>query len=146
MTILQMHHASVVVVDLEAAIAFFAELGMELEGRASVEGPEVDRLNGLDGIRADIAMMRTPDGHGRLELTKFNSPALVSDDPENALVNKLGLRTVMFNVDDLDAAVAGVRAHGGELVGELVQYEGSYKLCYVRGPGGMIVALAETLS
>ena len=91
-------------------------------------------------------MMRTPDGHGRLELTKFNSPALVSDEPENALVNKLGLRTVMFNVDDLDAAVAGVQAHGGELVGELVQYEDSYKLCYVRGPGGMIVALAETLS
>jgi catechol 2,3-dioxygenase-like lactoylglutathione lyase family enzyme len=146
MTIQGMHHVSVVVDDLEAAVAFFVELGMELEGRAPIEGPSVDRLNALEGIRIDIAMMRTPDGHGRLELTKFHSPKAISAEPENAPPNTLGLRSVMFPVDDLDATVAGLRAHGAELVGEVVQYDDSYRLCYVRGPAGIIVSLAQPLS
>ena len=145
MTIQRMDHVSVVVDDLEAAIAFFVELGMELEGKAPIEGPSVDRVNGLDGIRVDIAMMRVPDGHGRLELTKFHTPAAVRAEPENALGNTLGLRSVMFAVDDMDATVAGLRARGAELVGEVVQYQDSYRLCYVRGPEGIIVALAEQL-
>ena len=106
----------------------------------------MDRLNGLTGIRVDIAMMRTPDGHGRLELTKFHTPAAVRAEPENALGNTLGLRSVMFTVDDVDAAVAGLRAHGAEPIGDVVQYENSYRLCYLRGPAGIIVALAEELS
>jgi catechol 2,3-dioxygenase-like lactoylglutathione lyase family enzyme len=146
MAIQRMDHVSVVVDDLEAAKAFFVELGMELEGEAPIEGPSVDRLNGLDGIRINIAMMRTPDGHGRLELTKFHSPTVVSPEPENALGNTLGLRSIMFKVDDIGAAVAGLRVHGAELIGELVQYEQSFRLCYVRGPAGIIVALAEQLS
>jgi catechol 2,3-dioxygenase-like lactoylglutathione lyase family enzyme len=145
MTILRMDHVSVVVRDLEAAIGFFVDLGMELEGRAPIEGPAVDRLNALDGIRVDIAMMRTPDGHGRLELTKFHSPTVVSAQPENAPPNTLGLRSVMFAVDDIDAAVAGLRARGAELVGEVERFGDSYRLCYVRGPEGIIVALAEQL-
>jgi catechol 2,3-dioxygenase-like lactoylglutathione lyase family enzyme len=145
MAIQRMDHVSVVVDDLEAAKEFFLELGMELEGEAPIEGPQVDRLNGLDGIRVDIAMMRTPDGHGRLELTKFHSPKAVSPEPENALGNTLGLRSVMFAVDDIDASVAGLRAHGAELVGEVAQYQDSHRLCYVRGPAGIIVALAEQL-
>ncbi|HZB18753.1 MAG TPA: VOC family protein, partial [Blastococcus sp.] len=142
----RMDHVSVVVDDLEAAKAFFLELGMELEGEAPIEGREVDRVNRLDGIRAVIAMMRTPDGHGRLELTKFHSPKAVSPEPENALGNTLGLRSVMFAVDDIDATVAGLRAQGAELVGEVVPYQDSHRLCYVRGPAGIIVALAEQLS
>ena len=145
MTIQRMDHVSVVVDDLEAAIAFFVELGMELEGKAPIEGPGVDRVNGLDGVRVDIAMMRTPDGHGRLELTKFHSPTAVTAEPENALGNTLGLRSIMFAVDDIEAAIAGLRTHGAELIGEMVQYEDSYRLCYVRGPAGIIVALAEEL-
>jgi catechol 2,3-dioxygenase-like lactoylglutathione lyase family enzyme len=145
MTIQRMDHVSVVVDDLEAAIAFFVELGMELEGEVPIEGPSVDRLNGLDGVRVDIAMMRTPDGHGRLELTKFHTPTAVSAEPENAPPNTLGLRSVMFAVDDIDAAVAALRAHGAELVGEVAEYQDSYRLCYVRGPEGVIVALAEQL-
>jgi catechol 2,3-dioxygenase-like lactoylglutathione lyase family enzyme len=146
MALQRLDHVSVVVDDLEAAIAFFAELGMELEGRAPIEGPSVDRVNGLEGVRVDIAMMRAPDDHGRLELTKFHTPAAVSTEPENALGNTLGLRSIMFTVDDIDAAVAGLRAHGAELVGEVAQYQDSYRLCYVRGPAGIIVALAEQLS
>jgi catechol 2,3-dioxygenase-like lactoylglutathione lyase family enzyme len=146
MTIQRMDHVSVVVDDLEAAIAFFVELGMELEGKAPIEGGSVDRLNGLDGVRVDIAMMRTPDGYGRLELTKFHTPTAVSAEPENAPPNTLGLRSIMFAVDDIDAAVAGLRARGAELVGEVAQYQDSDRLCYVRGPGGIIVALAEQLS
>lgn len=145
MTIHRMDHVSVVVDDLEAAKAFFVELGMELEGEALVEGPSVDAVNALDGVRADIAMMRTPDGHGRLELTRFHTPTAVRAEPENALGNTLGLRSVMFAVDDIAATVAGLRARGAELVGELVQYEDTYRLCYVRGPAGIIVALAEEL-
>jgi catechol 2,3-dioxygenase-like lactoylglutathione lyase family enzyme len=143
---IQLHHVSVVVDDLEAAKAFFVELGMELEGEAPIEGPWVDRVNALDGVRVDIAMMRTPDGHGRLELTKFHSPTAVSAEPENALGNTLGLRSIMFAVDDVDATVAGLRAHGGELIGEVAQYRDIYRLCYVRGPAGIIVSLAEELS
>jgi catechol 2,3-dioxygenase-like lactoylglutathione lyase family enzyme len=146
MTIQRMDHVSVVVDDLEAAIEFFVELGMEVEGRAPIEGPWVDRVNGLDGVRVDIAMMRTPDGHGKLELTKFHAPAAVSAEPENALGNTLGLRSIMFTVDDIDATIAGLRARGAELVGEVAQYEDSYRLCYVRGPEGIIVALAEQMS
>ena len=145
MTIQRMDHVSVVVDDLEAAIAFFVELGMELEGEAPIEGRSVDSLNGLDGVRVDIAMMRTPDGHGRLELTKFHTPTAVSAEPQNAPPNTLGLRSVMFTVDDIDAAVAGLRARGAELVGEVAQYQNSYRICYVRGPEGIIVALAEQL-
>jgi catechol 2,3-dioxygenase-like lactoylglutathione lyase family enzyme len=118
---------------------------MELEGEAPIEGRYVDRVNALDGVRVDIAMMRTPDGHGRLELTKFHTPKAVSAEPENAPANTLGLRSIMFTVDDIDAAVAGLRAHGAELVGEVAQYQDSYRLCYVRGPEGIIVALAEQL-
>lgn len=145
MTIQRMDHVSVVVDDLAAAMAFFVELGMELEGEAPIEGPLVDRLNGLDGVRVDIAMLRTPDGHGRLELTKFHTPTAISPEPQNALGNTLGLRSIMFAVDDIDATVAGLRARGAELVGEVVQYQDSYRLCYVRGPAGIIVALAEQL-
>ncbi len=143
MAIQQMHHVSVVVDDLDAAVAFFRELGMEVEGEATVEGPEVDRLCGLDGIRADIAMVRTPDGHGRLELTRYRAPAAVTAGPDAP--NALGLRTVMFAVDNLDEVLARLRPHGAELVGELVQYQDSYRLCYLRGPAGIIVALAEQL-
>ena len=146
MTIQRLDHVSVVVDDLDAARAFFAELGMKLEGEAPVEGSAVDRLNGLDGVRVDIAMMVTPDGHGRLELTKFHSPALASAEPENAPPNTLGLRSIMFTVDDIDAAVASLRSRGAQLVGEVAQYQDSYRLCYVRGPAGIIVALAEQLS
>ena len=145
MTIQRMDHVSVVVDDLEAAIAFFVELGMELEGQAPIEGRSVDRVNALDGVRVDIAMMRTPDGHGRLELTKFHTPTAVSAEPAIAPPNTLGLRSVMFAVDDVDAVVTGLRAHGAELVGEVAQYEDSYRLCYVRGPEGIIVALAEQI-
>ena len=146
MTIQAMHHVSVVVDDLGAATAFFVALGMELEGESPIEGAWVDRVNGLDGVRVDIAMMRTPDGQGRLELTKFHSPQVVRPRPENALGNTLGLRSIMFAVDDIDATLAGLRAHGAELVGTVEQYEDSYRLCYVRGPEGIIVALAEQLS
>jgi catechol 2,3-dioxygenase-like lactoylglutathione lyase family enzyme len=144
-TIQAMHHVSVVVDDLEAAKEFFVGLGMELEGEAPIEGPWVDRVNALDGVRVDIAMMRTPDGHGRLELTKFHHPTAVRADPENALGNTLGLRSVMFAVDDVDATVADLRTRGAELIGEVAQYQDSYRLCYVRGPAGIIVALAEEL-
>jgi catechol 2,3-dioxygenase-like lactoylglutathione lyase family enzyme len=146
MTIQRMDHVSVVVDDLAAAIAFFVALGMELEGKAPVAGQWVDRVNGLDDVRVDIAMMQTPDGHGRLELTKFHSPPAVSSEPAHAPPNTLGLRSVMFAVDDIEDALARLRPHGAELVGEVAQYEDRYRLCYVRGPAGIIVALAEPLS
>ena len=146
MAIQRLDHVSVVVDDLEAAIAFFLELGMELEGQAPIEGPEVDRLNALEGIRVDIAMMRTPNGHGGLELTKFHHPAAVSGGPEDALGNTLGMRSVMFAVDDLDATLTGLRNHGAELIGTVEQFENGYRLCYVRGPQGIIVALAQELA
>jgi catechol 2,3-dioxygenase-like lactoylglutathione lyase family enzyme len=145
MTIKRMDHVSIIVDDLPAAIAFFTTLGMAVEGQMPVEGSWVDRLNGLDGVRVDIAMMRTPDGHGRVELTKFHHPELVRPEPAMAPPNTLGLRQVMFAVEDLDDTVARLRAHGAELIGEVVQYEDKYRLGYVRGPAGIIVALAEEL-
>jgi catechol 2,3-dioxygenase-like lactoylglutathione lyase family enzyme len=140
-----MDNVLVVVDDLEAAIAFFAELGMELEGEATNEGPWVDRIIGLDDVRADIAMMRTPDGQGGIELTKFHSPPAVRTEPENAPVNALGLRRIMFAVDDVDDVVARLRAHGAELVGEIAQYEDVYRLCFLRGPAGIIIGVAQRL-
>ena len=145
MTILRMDNVGIVVDDLEAAIAFFVELGLELEGEASVGGRWVDQIVGLDGVRCDIAVVRTPDGHGRLELTKFHAPAAGSGEPEDAPVNAPGLRRIMFAVEDIEDVVARLRAHGAELVGEIGQYEDSYRLCDVRGPAGMLVALAERI-
>jgi catechol 2,3-dioxygenase-like lactoylglutathione lyase family enzyme len=145
MAIQRMDHVGVVVDDLEAATAFFVELGLELEGEAAVEGQWVDRVVGLDGVRVDVAMLRTPDGHSRLELTKFHRPAAISAEP-NPPANTLGLRRLMFAVDDIEDVIARLRAHGAELVGELEQYEDSHRLCYVRGPAGIIVALAEQLT
>ncbi len=146
MTIKRLDHVSVVVDDLAAAIAFFSELGLELEGEAAVEGEWVDRVNGLESVQVDIVMMRTPDGHGRLELTKFRNPKLVEIEPAIAPPNTLGLRSVMFTVESVDDTVARLRATGAELVGEVAQYEDIYRLCYMRGPAGIIVALAEELS
>jgi catechol 2,3-dioxygenase-like lactoylglutathione lyase family enzyme len=146
MTIKRLDHVSVVVDDLAAAIAFFTTLGMEREGEALVEGPWVDRVNGLERVQVDIVMMRTPDGHGRLELTKFHHPALVEIAPAIAPPNTLGLRSVMFAVESVDDTVARLRANGAELIGEVAQYEDMYRLCYMRGPAGIIVALAEELS
>jgi catechol 2,3-dioxygenase-like lactoylglutathione lyase family enzyme len=145
MTVKRLDHISVVVDDLPAAIAFFTELGMAPEGAAPIEGPWVDRINGLKKVQVDIVMMRTPDGHGRLELTKFLHPKLVAIKPAAAPPNALGLRSVMFAVDHLNDTVARLRAHGAELIGEVAQYENSYRLCYLRGPAGIIVALAEEL-
>jgi catechol 2,3-dioxygenase-like lactoylglutathione lyase family enzyme len=146
MTLKRMDNVLIVVEDLEAAKAFFAELGMELEGQALLEGPWVDSTVGLDGVRADIAMMRTPDGHGRVELTRFHTPPAVRAEPESAPANALGIRRIMFAVDDVDDVVARLRTHGAELVGEIAQYEDIYRLCFVRGPEGFIVGLAEQLS
>ena len=145
MTIKRLDHVSVVVDDLAAAIAFFTALGMTLEGETPVEGPWVDRVNGLESVQVDIVMMRTPDGHGRLELTKFRNPKLVEIEPAVAPPNTLGLRSVMFTVESVDDTVARLRANGAELVGEVAQYEDKYRLCYMRGPAGIIVALAEEL-
>jgi catechol 2,3-dioxygenase-like lactoylglutathione lyase family enzyme len=145
MTIKRMDHVSVVVEDLPSAIAFFTALGMTREGEAAVGGPWVDRVNRLEGVRVDIVMMRTPDGHGRLELTKFRNPKLVEIEPAIAPPNTLGLRSVMFTVESVDDTVARMRAHGAELVGEVARYEDLYRLCYMRGPAGIIVALAEEL-
>jgi catechol 2,3-dioxygenase-like lactoylglutathione lyase family enzyme len=146
MTIKRLDHVSVVVDDLAAAAAFFAALGMTREGEMPVEGPWVDRVNGLENVRVDIVMLRTPDGHGRIELTRFRNPKLVRIEPAIAPPNSPGLRSVMFTVDSVDEALARLRAHGAELVGEVAQYEDKYRLCYVRGPAGIIVALAEELS
>jgi catechol 2,3-dioxygenase-like lactoylglutathione lyase family enzyme len=140
-----MDHVSIVVDDLETAKAFFAELGMELEAEAPIEGEWVDRINGLDGIRVQIAMMRTPDGHGKVELTKFHAPELVGATPENPPPNTLGLRSVMFEVDDIKDMVARLSTHGAELIGQITQYEDVYLLCYLRDPGGIILALAERI-
>lgn len=144
MTIQRMDNVGIVFDDLDAAIAFFVELGMELEGRATMDGPTADRTVGLDGVRCDIAMLRTPDGHGRLELAKYRTPAAIVG-PHNPPHNTVGMHRVMFAVDDIEDVVARLRTHGAELVGELAQYEDSYRLCYVRGPEGVIVGLAEQL-
>jgi catechol 2,3-dioxygenase-like lactoylglutathione lyase family enzyme len=145
MTIKRMDHVSVVVDDLPAAIDFFTTLGMTTEAEMPIEGPWVDRINGIEGIQVDIVMMRTPDGHGRLELTKFRNPKLVEIEPAIAPPNTPGLRSVMFAVESVDDTVARLQASGAELIGEVAQYEDQYRLCYMRGPAGIIVALAEEL-
>ena len=145
MTLQRMDNVLIVVDDLEAAKAFFVELGMELEGETTVDGPSVDRLIGLQNVRATLALMRTPDGHGRIELDKFHAPAAVRTEPKNKPVNTLGIRRIMFAVDDIDDVLGRLRAHGAELIGEITQYEDMYRLCYIRGPEGIIVALAEQL-
>ncbi len=144
MTIQRLEHVGIVVDDLAAAIEFFVELGLEPGGKGQVEGESVDRIVALDGVRAELAMLRTPDGHGEIELVKFHSPPTEDGDPQ-APSNAPGLRHLAFLVEDIDAMVAGLRARGTELVGELVRYENSYRLCYVRGPAGIIVELAEKI-
>jgi catechol 2,3-dioxygenase-like lactoylglutathione lyase family enzyme len=139
-----MDNVLIVVDDLEAVKAFFLALGLKLEGETTVEGSSVDRLIGLENVRATLAMLRTPDGQG-IELDKFHTPEAVRIGPEKMPVNALGIRRVMFAVDDMDDIVARLLAHGGELVGEVVQYENTVRLAYVRGPEGIIVALAEQL-
>ena len=147
MTIKKLDNILIVVDDLEAAKSFFLELGLEMEGETTVEGPSVDRLIGLQNVRAPLALLRTQDGHGRIELDKFHTPEAIRTGPETAPVpvNALGIRRIMFAVDDIDDLVARLLAHGAELVGEVMQYEDTYRLAYVRGPEGIIVGLAEEL-
>lgn len=145
MTVQRLEHIGIVVDDLASATAFFVALGLELEGEASVEGGLVDRINGLEGVRADIVMLRAPDDSSKLELAKYRSPSHAGDDAP-APPNATGIRHILFLVDDIQASLARLRAHGGELVGELVNYENHYWLCYVRGPAGVIVELAEKIS
>ena len=145
MTVRRMDNVGIVVDDLPATITFFRELGLELEGQYVVEGEWAGRVTGLGDQRVEIAMMRTPDGHSRLELSRFLGPPVVSDH-RNAPVNALGYLRVMFAVDDIDETLARLRRHGAELVGsEVVQYEDSYRLCYIRGPGGLLIGLAQEL-
>jgi catechol 2,3-dioxygenase-like lactoylglutathione lyase family enzyme len=144
MTIQRMDHVGIIVDDLAAAVAFFIELGLELEGEAAVEGGWVDRVVGLEGVRADIAMLRTPDGHGKVELAKFHTPPAQGSDTR-APANALGIRHITFAVQGIDDLLDRLRAHGAELVGELEQYENIYRLCYVRGPEGIIIELAEQI-
>jgi catechol 2,3-dioxygenase-like lactoylglutathione lyase family enzyme len=140
----RMDNVGIVVDDLPAAIAFFRELGLELEGRFMIEGDWSGRVTGLRDQRVEVAMMRTPDGHGRLELSRFLAPPVVADH-RNDPVNALGYLRVMFAVDDLDDTLARLRKHGAQLVDEVVQYEDLYRLCYIRGPGGLLIGLAEQL-
>ena len=144
--LLRMDNVLIVVEDIDAAKAFFAELGMEIEGETTVEGPWVGSVIGLTDVRADIVMMRTPDGHGQVELTRFHTPPAVRIGPENAPTNALGIRRIMFAVTNIDDVVARLRTHGGELVGEIAQYEDFYRLCFMRGPEGIIIGLAEQLN
>ena len=146
MTIKKLDHVSVVVDDLAAAVDFFTALGMTKAGEAPISGQWVDRVNGIEGVKVDIVMMRNPNGDGQLELTKFHNPELVDVRPAIQPPNALGLRSIMFNVESVDDTVASLLAHGGELIGEVVQYEDRYRLCYMRGPAAIIVALAEELS
>ncbi|MFL5816657.1 MAG: VOC family protein [Conexibacter sp.] len=144
MTVQRLEHVGIVVDDLAAATAFFAALGLEPEGEASVDGDVVDRINGLEGVQADIVILRTPDGNGKVELAKYRSPSYEGEH-RPAPANAPGIRHILFAVDDIQASLAALRAHGGELVGELVNYGDSYWLCYVRGPAGIIVELAEKI-
>lgn len=146
MTLHRLDNVLLVVEDLEAATAFFAELGMELEGETTVEGPWVDHTIGLEDVRADITMMRTPDGHGRVELTRFHRPHAVRTEPVDAPANALGIRRIMFAVGDIDDVVARLRTHGAELVDEIVQYGDDVRVCFMRGPEGILVGLAEQQS
>jgi catechol 2,3-dioxygenase-like lactoylglutathione lyase family enzyme len=145
MTLQRMDNVLIVVEDIEAAKAFFVELGMELEGETQVEGPWVDKTIGLKDVRADIVMLRAPDGQGRVELTRFHTPPAVKVEPQSAPANALGLRRIMFAVEDIDDVVARLRNHGGELLDEIAQYEDMYRLCFMRGPEGIIIGLAEQL-
>ena len=145
MAIQRMDNVLIVVEDMEAAKAFFAALGLALDGETTVEGPWADRVVGLEGVRADIAMMRTPDGHGAVELSKFHEPRAVRYGPEVVPSNTLGMRRIMFAVDDLDATIERVRATGAELVGGVAEYEDVYRLCFVRGPEGIVVGLAQQI-
>ena len=140
-----MDNIGIVVDDLAAAIDFFREIGLELEGRATIEGEWAGRVTGLGDQRVEIAMMRTPDGHGRLELSRFLTPPPVADH-RNAPVNALGYLRVMFTVDDIDDTLEKLRRRGGQLVGEVVRYQDMYRLCYIRGPGGLLIGLAQELS
>src|ERR1700694_2268544 len=144
MTVKRMDNVGIVVEDIDAAIEFFTELGLELEGRAPIEGDWADGVTGLRNMRVEIAMMRMPDGHGRIELSRFLAPPVVADH-RNAPVNALGYLRVMFAVDDLDDTLARLRRHGAQLVDEVVQYEDVYRLCYVRGPEGILIGLAEQI-
>ena len=144
MTLKRMDNVGIVVESLDAAISFFAELGMKLEGQATVEGEWAGRVTGLGLQRVEIAMMVTPDGHSRLELSRFLTPPAVADH-RNAPVNALGYLRVMFTVDDIDETLARLRTRGAQLVGDVVQYEDSYRLCYIRGPEGLLIGLAEQL-
>lgn len=145
MTLQRMDNVLIVVDDLEATKAFFVELGMELEGETTIEGSWADSVVGLENVRAEIAMMRTPDGHGRVELSKFHAPAAVRAEPKNAPANALGIRRIMFAVEDIEDVLARLRTHGAELVGEVAQYEDMYRVCFIRGPEGIILGLAEQL-
>lgn len=145
MALKRMDNVAIIVEDLRAVVAFFVELGMELEGEGHVEGPWVDGVIAIEGARADMAMLRMPDGHGRIELSQFQEPHAVRLEPEDAPVNALGLRRIMFAVDDLDDTLARLRPHGAELLGRIEQYEDIYRLCYVRGPEGIVLGLAEEL-
>ncbi|MFJ6726250.1 MULTISPECIES: VOC family protein [unclassified Streptomyces] len=145
MAVQRMDNVGIVVGDLDAAVAFFVELGMELEGRGEVRGGFADQCTGLSGTHCDIAMLRTPDGHSRLELARYRSPEAIADGPRDKPHNILGTHRVMFAVDDIEDTVARLRPHGGELVGEIARFEDSYLLCYLRGPDGVIVGLAEQI-
>jgi catechol 2,3-dioxygenase-like lactoylglutathione lyase family enzyme len=144
MTVQRMDNVGIVVESLDAAIAFFAELGLKLEGRTTIEGEWAGRITGLGSQRVEIAMMITPDGHSRLELSRFLTPPVVADH-RKAPVNALGYLRVMFAVDDIDETLARLRKRGAQLVGEVVQYENAYRLCYIRGPEGLLIGLAEEL-
>lgn len=144
MTVTRMDNVGIVVEHLDAAIDFFAELGLELEGRAPIQGDWADGVTGLRGMRAEIAMMRTPDGHGRLEMSRFLAPAVAADH-RAAPVNALGYLRVMFTVEDIDDTLARLRKRGANLVGDLVQYDDAYRLCYIRGPEGILIGLAQEI-
>src|SRR6187401_2547205 len=145
MSVKRMDNVGIVVEDIDAAIEFFTELGLEVEGRALIQGDWADGVTGLRDMRVEIAMMRTPDRQSRLELSRFLTPPAVADH-RNAPVNALGYLRVMFAVDDIDETLARLRTRGAQLVGEVIQYEDSYRLCYIRGPEGLLIGLAEQLS
>ncbi|HKF81490.1 MAG TPA: VOC family protein [Solirubrobacterales bacterium] len=146
MALQRMDNVLIVVEDLEAAKAFFIELGMELEGETQVEGSWAGEVVGLDDVRADIVMLRTPDGNSRVELSRFHTPPAVRAEPEDTPANALGIRRIMFTIDDIDDTVARLQTHGAELLDKIAQYEDMYRLCFLRGPEGIIIGLAEPLS
>ena len=145
MTLKRMDNVGIVVESLDTAISFFTDLGLTLEGRTTIDGDWAGRITGLHPMRVEIAMMRTPDGHNRLELSQFLTPPVVADH-RNALVNALGYLRIMFAVDDLNDTLARLHKHGAQLVGEVVQYQDTYRLCYIRGPEGLLIGLAEDLN